>query len=113
MANRDPQHYARLSAVAPRPQRALLVAVDLGDRDVPLAPEFAEFAALGGEAAPTRCGHAFFGTSKCLFATDAPFDAERGRGLIADTIRGVEQLGLGKEELAKIFADNARALLKL
>ena len=32
--------------VAPRPQRALLVAVDLGDRDAPLAPEFAEFAAL-------------------------------------------------------------------
>jgi GTP-binding protein HflX len=46
MANRDPQHYARLSAVAPRPQRALLVAVDVGDRDAPLAPEFAEFAAL-------------------------------------------------------------------
>ncbi len=46
MADRDPQHYARLSAVAPRPQRALLVAVDLGDRDAPLAPEFAEFAAL-------------------------------------------------------------------
>jgi GTPase len=46
MANRDPQHYARLSAVAPRPQRALLVAVDVGDRDAPLAPEFAEFGAL-------------------------------------------------------------------
>jgi GTP-binding protein HflX len=46
MANRDPQHYARLSDVAPRPQRALLVAVDLGDRNAPLAPEFAEFAAL-------------------------------------------------------------------
>ena len=46
MANRDPQHFARLSAVTPGPQRALLVAVDLGDRDAPLAPEFAEFAAL-------------------------------------------------------------------
>jgi GTPase len=46
MADRDPQHYARLSAVAPRPQRAFLVAVDLGDRNAPLAPEFAEFAAL-------------------------------------------------------------------
>ena len=46
MANRDPQHHARLNTVAPRPQRALLVAVDLGDRDAPLAPEFAEFAAL-------------------------------------------------------------------
>ena len=26
-----------------------------------------------GEVAPTRCGHAFFGTASCLFATDAPF----------------------------------------
>lgn len=32
--------------------------------------------ALGGDAAPTRCGHAFFGTTHCLFATDAPFDPE-------------------------------------
>jgi GTP-binding protein HflX len=34
------------SAVAPPPQRAILVAVDVGDRTAPLAPEFAEFAAL-------------------------------------------------------------------
>jgi GTP-binding protein HflX len=46
MADRDPQRNARLSDVAPRPQRALLVAVDVGDRAAPLAPEFAEFAAL-------------------------------------------------------------------
>ena len=69
--------------------------------------------ALGGEEAPTRCGHAFFGTSQCLFATDAPFDAEQGRGLIADTIRGVEQLGLPRQDLDRIFAGNARALLRL
>lgn len=35
-----------LRTVADAPQRALLVAVDLNDRDAPLAPEFAEFAAL-------------------------------------------------------------------
>jgi GTP-binding protein HflX len=46
MADRDPQRHPRLSDVAPRPPRALLVAVDLGDRNAPLAPEFAEFAAL-------------------------------------------------------------------
>ncbi len=40
-----------------------------------------------GEDAPTRCGHAFFGTGHCLFATDAPFDAEQGRGLIANTLQ--------------------------
>jgi predicted TIM-barrel fold metal-dependent hydrolase len=69
--------------------------------------------ALGGEEAPTRCGHAFFGTAKILFATDAPFDSEQGRGLIADTIRGVKALALGEDDLARIFSGNARALLRL
>jgi GTP-binding protein HflX len=46
MADRDTERRSRLSAVAPPPQRALLVAVDTGDRSAPLAPEFAEFAAL-------------------------------------------------------------------
>ena len=39
-----------------------------------------------GEVAPTRCGHAFFGTSQCLFASDAPFDSEQGRGLLRRSI---------------------------
>src|SRR5215470_6870707 len=45
-----------------------------------------------GEDAPTRCGHTFFGTSHCLFATDAPFDAEQGRGLIANSLHAVNAL---------------------
>jgi len=39
--------------------------------------------ALNGSIAATRCGHAFFTTGHCVFATDAPFDAEKGRMLIA------------------------------
>ncbi len=35
-----------MNVVAPPRQRALLAAVDVGDREAPLAPEFAEFAAL-------------------------------------------------------------------
>src|SRR5205823_12221627 len=66
-----------------------------------------------GEAAPTRCGHAFFGTDHCLFATDAPFDAEQGRGLIDKTIRAVEALEITEGERSRIFAGNAAALLKL
>ena len=69
--------------------------------------------ALNGSIAPTRCGHAFFGTASCLFATDAPFDAEQGRGLIANTIEAVEALPISSAEREKIFAGNARALLKL
>jgi GTP-binding protein HflX len=46
MADRDAERRPRLNAVVPPRQRALLVAVDLGDPRAPLAPEFAEFAAL-------------------------------------------------------------------
>jgi aminocarboxymuconate-semialdehyde decarboxylase len=69
--------------------------------------------AISGEIEPTRCGHAFFGTPKCLFATDAPFDPERGRNLIRDTIKAVEALPVSAEEREAIFAGNARALLRL
>jgi predicted TIM-barrel fold metal-dependent hydrolase len=69
--------------------------------------------AIGGEEAPTRCGHAFFGSERCVFATDAPFDAEQGRSLIADTIRGVESLSLPKDDLDRIWVGNARQLLRL
>jgi hypothetical protein len=48
-----------------------------------------------------------------LFAADAPFDPERGRALIADTLAGVAALGLAEEDMKLIFAGNAQALLKL
>jgi predicted TIM-barrel fold metal-dependent hydrolase len=69
--------------------------------------------ALGGEVAPTRCGHAFFGSGNTVFATDAPFDAEQGRGLIANTIDGVNALDLPGAEMTQILSGNARRLLKL
>jgi uncharacterized protein len=69
--------------------------------------------ALNGDVAATRCGHAFFGTSSCLFATDAPFDCEQGRALIRDTIKAVEALPVTAGRREMIFAGNARDLLKL
>ena len=69
--------------------------------------------ALNGDVAATRCGHAFFGTSSCLFATDAPFDAEQGQGLIRNTIRAIEALPITAGRREMIFAGNARALLRL
>jgi predicted TIM-barrel fold metal-dependent hydrolase len=69
--------------------------------------------ALNGDVAATCCGHDYFGTPRCLFATDAPFDAEQGRGLISKTIAAVEALDIGREARARIFFGNARELLKL
>jgi uncharacterized protein len=69
--------------------------------------------ALNGAIAPTRCGHDFFTTPHCLFATDAPFDSERGRALMRGTITAVKALETGSDEQARILAGNAKALLKL
>jgi aminocarboxymuconate-semialdehyde decarboxylase len=68
---------------------------------------------VNGSAAAARCGHAFFGTSHCLFATDAPFDAEQGRMLIRETINAVNALEISKAEKERIFSGNARELLRL
>ena len=59
----------------------------------------------------TEC--AFFGTASCLFASDAPFDCEQGRGLLRNTIAAVDALEISAAERARIFSGNARALLKL
>jgi predicted TIM-barrel fold metal-dependent hydrolase len=66
-----------------------------------------------GEVAPTRCGHAFFGTDRCLFATDAPFDSEEGRGLMRHTVAAVEALEISRAEKDAIFSGNAKQLLRL
>jgi aminocarboxymuconate-semialdehyde decarboxylase len=66
-----------------------------------------------GEVAPTRCGHAFFGTERCLFASDAPFDPEQGRYLLRNTIKAVNALEIPQVEKDAIFSGNARTLLRL
>jgi uncharacterized protein len=69
--------------------------------------------ALNGDVGATVCGHAYFDTERCLFATDAPFDSEKGRGLIAGTIAAVNALDISPAAREQIFSGNARALLKL
>jgi uncharacterized protein len=69
--------------------------------------------ALNGAAAATRCGYEFFGAARALFATDAPFDPQGGRGLTARTVAAVQALDLPDPERERIFSGNARALLKI
>lgn len=69
--------------------------------------------ALNGSAAAARCSHAFFGTDRILFATDAPFDARGGRQLVGTTIAAVEALEISPAERELIYSGNAMRLLKL
>jgi aminocarboxymuconate-semialdehyde decarboxylase len=69
--------------------------------------------ALFGAAAATKCGLEFFGIDQVLFASDSPFDPEKGPGYIRETIKIIENLPISEDDRQKIFAGNARRLLKL
>ena len=69
--------------------------------------------ALFGSVAGTICGLEFFGADNILFASDSPFDPEKGPGYIRETIKIIEELDISDEGGNKIFEGNARRLLKL
>jgi aminocarboxymuconate-semialdehyde decarboxylase len=69
--------------------------------------------ALFGSVSGTRCGLDFFGEDNVLFASDSPFDPEKGPMYIRETIRVLEQLNLTPAQKEKIYRGNAERLLKL
>ena len=69
--------------------------------------------ALFGSLSGTKCGLDFFGVDQVLFASDSPFDPEKGPKYIRDTIRIIEELPISEKERNKIFEGNARRILKL
>jgi len=69
--------------------------------------------AVFGSTAATKCGLSFFGVDQVLFASDCPFDPEKGPGFIRETIKVIEELPITDDERKKIFEDNARKLLKI
>jgi predicted TIM-barrel fold metal-dependent hydrolase len=69
--------------------------------------------AVFGSIPATECGLAFFGSDRVLFASDAPFDPEKGSGYIRETIRVIDNITASREDRYKIYEGNARRLLKL
>jgi aminocarboxymuconate-semialdehyde decarboxylase len=69
--------------------------------------------ALFGSFAGTVCGLEFFGVDNVLFASDSPFDPEKGPGYIRETIKIVDALQISDEDRQKIYEGNARRLLGL
>jgi predicted TIM-barrel fold metal-dependent hydrolase len=69
--------------------------------------------ALFGEYEATRCGLAFFGADRVLFASDAPFDPERGPMYIRETLRVVDRLEVSEEDREKIYWRNAVRVFRL
>jgi aminocarboxymuconate-semialdehyde decarboxylase len=66
--------------------------------------------ALFGALEATKCGLAFFGVDKTIFASDAPFDPEGGRMYIRETLKIIERLELEPRERHAIYEGNLRKL---
>jgi uncharacterized protein len=73
---------------------------------------FADTATFGSRAA-MECGLDFFGVDKVVFASDSPFDPEKGPGYIRETIRCIDELPISAEDRKKIYEGNARKMLRL
>jgi aminocarboxymuconate-semialdehyde decarboxylase len=69
--------------------------------------------ALFGAYDGTVCGLAFFGVENVLFASDAPFDPEKGTQYVRETIGVVDRLPVTPEQREQIYWKNAVRLLKL
>jgi predicted TIM-barrel fold metal-dependent hydrolase len=66
--------------------------------------------ALAGGRAATICGISFFTPDHVLFASDCPFDPEKGRGYIRATIEIMESLDLTPADKNKICHGNAQKM---
>lgn len=73
---------------------------------------YADTATFGARAA-IECGLDFFGVDHVLFASDMPFDPEKGSAYIRWTIDILDKLPITPAERSAIYEGNARKLLKL
>ena len=67
-------------------------------------------AAFGGRGA-TLCGLEFYPHDRILFASDCPFDPEKGPGYIRETIKILDSLGMPKDKLDDIYYRNFEKLV--
>jgi len=89
------------------------VANDLKRRPLDYFKMFYADTALFGAPNAIATALAFFGPERILFASDSPFDPERGPGYIRTTISDLESLDLENETRDRIYAGNAQRLLNL
>ena len=75
--------------------------------------EFYGDTALAGARGPTICGISFFTPDRVLFASDCPFDPEKGTGYIRATIEVMESLDMSKQDMEKICHANAETIFGL
>ena len=87
-----------------------LVANTLKRRPLDYFKDFYADTATFGSRGAMVCGLDFYGANKVLFASDCPFDPERGPGYIRETIAVLESIEMPQASREKINYKNAEAL---
>lgn len=90
-----------------------LVLDRLKKRPLDYFKQFYADTAVFGSVSATRCGLDFFGADNVVFASDAPFDPEKGPMYIRETTKIIDELDISAEDRHKIYQGNAERLLKI
>jgi aminocarboxymuconate-semialdehyde decarboxylase len=86
---------------------------ELGAPHLDIFKRFYADTATFGSAAAIECALKFYGVDHVVFASDAPFDPERGPMYIRETIRVLDELEISDEDRQKIYYDNLAGMIGL
>jgi aminocarboxymuconate-semialdehyde decarboxylase len=84
-----------------------------GKRPIDYFRQFYADSAMFGAFEGTKCGLRFFGADRVVFASDMPFDPEKGSAYIRWTIEIIDRLDLSPFERHAIYEGNIRRLCRL
>jgi predicted TIM-barrel fold metal-dependent hydrolase len=102
-----------LGTRTPDEQKPALTQHDLKRRPFDYFKMFHADTALFGAPHGVRCALDFFGAERMLFASDFPFDPEKGSYNIRATIADLDTLGLDAKTRTAIEMGNARRLMRM
>jgi predicted TIM-barrel fold metal-dependent hydrolase len=101
----------QLGARTPPDRREEIEGPELSKRPIDYFRMFYADTAVFGAAPALRCALDFFGIERMLFASDSPFDPEKGPGYIRATIENIESLELSDPDRERLYEGNARTVL--
>jgi predicted TIM-barrel fold metal-dependent hydrolase len=103
----------QLGARTPEDQKGDIEGYPLTKRPIEYFRMMYADTAMFGAAHALRCCIDFYGPDHVLFASDSPYDPEKGPGYIRATINNLHQIGLSAEDRDAIFSGNVSRLLGL
>ena len=103
----------QLGARTPPDRREEVDGPPLSKRPIDYFRMFYADTALFGAENGLRCAIEFFGVERILFASDSPFDPEKGPGYIRATVENIDALDLAPADRDAIYEGNARRVIGL